>query len=376
MMWRIAFQVLPVLAWLLALVVVVRRLELKRFASSLVAFLLALAFGKFAFFAIVGGNSFTPDLPQRLIWFCGWAYASAFFLTAFSFVAAVVWGVMRKCGCTIPLRIKRICIAGLLVVAMGMSTWGMYESLCALSVRKIEVAWSELPTSFDGYRIAHLSDLHCSSAARRERIERIVKAVNALDVDLVAITGDFVDGSVQDRKDDFAPIADIRAKDGMIGCTGNHEMYWDWPGWSRMFRIWKLRFPEEDGPFFVRRGEDSLVFGGLKDHAFDRTGIAADAFSGVPLCAFRILLFHRPFTDKIESEAADVKLQLSGHTHGGAMPIMRQLVSRFNEQHVRGLYEFAPGRFLHVSPGTGQWAGFPLRILTPAEITVITLRRK
>ena len=71
---------------------------------------------------------------------------------------------------------------------------------------------------------------------------------------------------------------------------------------------------------------------------------------------------------------ADVRLQLSGHTHGGAVPLLRLLVSYVNEGYVRGLYEFAPGRFLHVSPGTGQWAGFPLRLFNPAEITEIVLR--
>ena len=58
------------------------------------------------------------------------------------------------------------------------------------------------------------------------------------------------------------------------------------------------------------------------------------------------------------------------------MPGLKWLAARYNEGHVRGLYEFAKGRYLHVSPGTGQWAGFPLRLFNPAEITEITLRRK
>ena len=94
-----------------------------------------------------------------------------------------------------------------------------------------------------------------------------------------------------------------------------------------------------------------------------------------PPGAFRILLYHRPLPEKIGAAAAGVRLQLSGHTHGGAMPGVSQLVARANEGHVRGLYEFAPGRFLHVSPGTGQWAGFPLRLFNPAEITEIVLRK-
>ena len=71
-----------------------------------------------------------------------------------------------------------------------------------------------------------------------------------------------------------------------------------------------------------------------------------------------------------------MRLQLSGHTHGGAFPVIHWLVARANEGHVRGLYAFAPGRYLYNSPGTGQWAGFPIRLFNPAEITEITLRRR
>ena len=103
---------------------------------------------------------------------------------------------------------------------------------------------------------------------------------------------------------------------------------------------------------------------------------AGTAFLGAPADAFRILLFHRPLTAVIGAEAADVRLQLSGHTHGGAMPGVSLLVARSNEGRTRGLYQFAEGRFLYLSPGTGQWAGFPLRLFNPAEITEIILRRR
>lgn len=380
-MWKIAFQVLPILFWLLSLSVVVRPLRLKRSASWLVAAVLALAFGKFAFFALVGGNGFNPDLPRCLIWAYCWAYEAAFFLTVFSAAAAVVRLAMRRFGREASPRAMRMCAAALLLAAACVAAWGMYESLRIPSVREIEIAWDALPASFDGYRVLHLSDLHCSSAARRERFEKIAERVNAIGADVVAITGDFVDGLVSDRAGDLEPIASIRAKDGVVCCTGNHEAYWDWSGWSAKFSSWRLRFPEKDGPLVVRRGDDAVVFGGMQDPAVLRRvfglpcAFAKSAFDGIPDSAFRVLLFHRPLTEEVDSTGAGVRLQLSGHTHGGAMPILRQLVSLVNEDHVRGVYEFAPGRFLHVSPGTGQWAGFPLRIFTPVEMTLITLRR-
>ena len=384
-MWGLVFQTIPVVAWCVSVLVVVAPLKLRRHAFLFAALALAMAFGKFAFFALVGGNGFNPDLPSGVIWFCGWAYAAAMFLTGFAFVATLADGVLRLVHHTVSLRMKRIRTIMLAVFAATVSCWGIYEGIRIPSVKRVEISYRDLPSAFDGYRIVHLSDLHCSTAARRWRIERIVERVNALDADLVAITGDFVDGTPEERGGDLAPLANLKAKDGVWGCTGNHEAYWNWCGWADLFRNWDVRILSERGADhagrIVQRGGDVLALGGLQDPAFGgRWGesplpTAAAAFRHVPAGAFRVLLCHRPLTATIGAEEAHVRLQLSGHTHGGAMPGVSWLVARSNEGHVRGLYEFAAGCFLYVSPGTGQWAGFPLRLFNPSEITEIVLRR-
>ena len=387
-MWWLVFQALPVIAWGVAVLYAVRPLKLTRLASLLLSLVLAVAFGKFAVFALVGGNAFNPDLPQGVVWFCGWAYASAMMLTGLSTVAALADWALRIARRPMSAHVKRIRTAALAVFAAAISLWGMYEGIRVPSVKRVEIAYGDLPPAFDGYRIVHLSDLHCSTAARRWRIERIVERVNALDADLIAITGDFVDGTPGERGDDLEPLADLKAKDGVWGCTGNHEAYWNWYGWADLFRRWDVRILSESTFYpksVIRRGNASIALGGLDDQAFRRgdawdgmplpmASLAFSPVNNVPPDAFRILLYHRPLTAAIGAEAAGVRLQLSGHTHGGAMPGVSWLVARFNEGHVRGLYEFAPGRFLHVSPGTGQWAGFPLRLFNPAEITEIVLR--
>ena len=387
-MWGLVFQTIPVVAWCVSVAVVLAPLKLRRQTLLMAAFVLAAAFGKFAFFALAGGNGFNPDLPSGVIWFCGWAYAAAMLLTGFSLVAVLADGVLRLARHPVGLRAKRIRVAGLAVFAALVSLWGIYEGIRIPSVKRVEIAYRDLPSAFDGYRIVQLSDLHCSTAARRWRIERIVERVNALNADLIAITGDFVDGMPGDRGDDLAPLAHLKARDGVWGCTGNHEAYWNWYGWADLFMQWDVRVLSElvasDKGKIIRRGGEALALGGLHDPAFWRTGagnhhpfpVASAAFRNVPANAFRILLYHRPLPAAIGAEAADVRLQLSGHTHGGAMPVVRCLVARANEGHVRGLYEFAPGRFLYVSPGTGQWAGFPLRLFTPSEITEIILRKR
>ena len=391
-MRKLIFQIIPILAWALAFWAVVRPLKLSRRGTFAAAALLALALGKFAFFATVGGNAFTPDLPALVIWSYGWIYAAALLLTGAALLFAVVRALLGLARVRIPVRAVRVTFAAFAVLAAALSAWGIYEGVRTPDVQRVEIEYDDLPPAFDGYRIVHLSDLHGSSSARRPRFARIVARVNELDADLIAITGDFVDGLVCERLEDMEPLADLRARDGVWGCTGNHERYWEWDAWSDALTRLGLRIFDGTNRFarnVITRGDAALAIGGLGDPAFfgglseaDEQAIAEwtertqRAFDGAPAGAFRILLFHRPYTERIGAAAADVKLQLSGHTHGGAMPGVRWLVARVNEGHVRGLYEFAKGRYLHVSPGTGQWAGFPLRLFNPAEITEITLRRK
>ena len=382
-MWKFIFQVIPVAAWVVAFIVVVRPLALSRRGTFAASASFAVALGKFAFFATVGGDAFTPALPPFAIWFYGWIYAAAMMLTAAAFPFSVFCYLLGLLKIRVPVWTTRDVFAAFAVCAAALSAWGIYEGVRTPDVNRIEIEYDDLPQSFDGYRIVHLSDLHCSTSARRPRFERIVERVNALDADLIAITGDFVDGFVCERIDDMQPLAHLRARDGVWGCTGNHERYWEWNAWDDALfglNIWVLAEHRHFAKSVIRRGDDVIALGGLDDPVFYSiagfSGDARDAFREAPKGAFRILLYHRPHTEEICSEDADVKLQLSGHTHGGAMPVLKWLVARYNEGHVRGLYEFAKGRYLHVSPGTGQWAGFPLRLFNPTEITEITLRRK
>ncbi len=379
-MWKFYFQVIPVLAWGVALLAGVLPLKLRTRTFLLVAVVLAACFGKFAFFALVGGDAFVPNLPPGVIWTYGGVYGAAMFFAAFACAARLIDVPFALCHRPVALRTKRVRSVVLALLAAATAGWGMYEGVSMPAVKRVEVAWDELPAAFDGYRIVQLSDIHCSTAARRGRIEGIVARVNALGADLVAITGDFVDGTVADRGHDLEPLADLKTKDGVVGCTGNHEAYWEWGAWHAKFREWKVEMLAEGHPRVIRRGGYALALGGITDPAFWGRRMppspAREAFVGTPDAAFRVLLFHRPFTSEIGSEEAGVRLQLSGHTHGGAFPLIHWLVARANEGHTRGLYEFAPGRYLYNSPGTGQWAGFPIRLFNPTEITEIVLRRR
>jgi hypothetical protein len=236
-------------------------------------------------------------------------------------------------------------------------------------VKEVSIDFPDLPPAFDGYRIVQLSDIHASAAARADRTAGIVQQVNALNPDLVAITGDFVDGPVHLRAADILPLAKLRAADGVVGCTGNHEYYSGYGFWRTVFHRCGIKMLENDRRT-VRRGEDAIAVIGQNDPVSFNTDITA-ACAGAP--PFRILLAHRP-TRLADHAALGISLQLSGHTHGGAILGFDKLVARANEGHVRGLYR-EDGITLYVNAGTGQWAGFPTRLGVSPEITCLTLRR-
>jgi predicted MPP superfamily phosphohydrolase len=127
-----------------------------------------------------------------------------------------------------------------------------------------------------------------------------------------------------------------------------------------------------------------LAIGGVNDPECERVHDLKPDPAGVFKVAtngeFRILLQHRPAPDyaRIHGDGYEygADLQLSGHTHGGVMPGLDYLVSRANKGLVKGLYRKDDGSAVYVSPGAGQWAGFPVRLFNDSEITVITLRRK
>ena len=256
-------------------------------------------------------------------------------------------------------------------MAAGVAAKGVYDGVRLPDVVKVELEFPDLPPAFDGYRIAHLSDLHISAAARADRTVGVVRLVNDCKPDLIAITGDFVDGTADRRSADVAPLADLRAPDGVVGCTGNHEYYSGWAVWRDVFRSYGIRVLENER-LLVRRGNETLAILGENDPVSRDSDIHIAA-SMVPHWAFRILLAHRP-TRLAEHAAYGVRLQLSGHTHGGAALGLDRFVARANEGHVRGVYR-EHGLTLYVNSGTGQWAGFPTRLGVPPEITILTLRK-
>ena len=320
---------------------------------------------KFVFFKhFGGGTAFYPELPEKVIWIWNWAYSGMCLLLLFSIVF-----------CFLRPRVK---LYALPVLAWTLSAVGIWNGIKVPEVREVEVEFENLPESLDGYRILHLTDLHASSAATRWRTQAIVERANAARADLIAVTGDLVDGMPERQSANLEPIRNLSAKDGVFHCAGNHEYSSDWHGWKAKYDEWGVRFL--DGEWTSPR--PGLAVAGVRDPSCAKilipVPVVSAAFDGATNGEFRVHLQHRPYIDPARTgirPLEDFDLQLSGHTHGGVAPLMKWVVGAFNNGYLGGLYDLGRGRRLFVSRGAGQWAGFPIRFFNDPEMTLIVLRR-
>jgi predicted MPP superfamily phosphohydrolase len=267
-------------------------------------------------------------------------------------------------------------LLGLCAAVAATFAVGIWEVARRPRVRPVEIPLANLPRNFDGYRIVQVSDLHVGPLVRARRTREVVDLVNGLRPDLVALTGDFADGSVLDLAAEVAPLADLSSRDGVFYVTGNHEFYWNAPEWMQEFRRLGARVLVNEHELIVRAGE-AIVLAGVSDYSSRglQSPLRSDpqrALAGAPAGLTRILLAHQP-ASYVAAQAAGFDLQLSGHTHAGQYFPFNLLI-RFFQRYYRGLNRHA-GMWIYVNRGTGFW-GPPLRAGVPAEITLITLRRE
>jgi hypothetical protein len=250
---------------------------------------------------------------------------------------------------------------------------GVAGALRAPGLRRLELRLPRWPAALDGFRIVQISDIHVGPLLGRRFASELTARVNELAADLVAVTGDLVDGSVERLREEVAPFAGLRARHGVFFVTGNHDWYSGAEAWVGAVRELGFRVLRNER---VAIGSDGAGFdlAGVDDHRGDWLhGSPSDlgrALAGRDPARPLVLLAHDPTTFG-EASKRGVDLQLSGHTHGGQIWPFRWLV-RLAVPWVEGLHERGGSR-LYVSRGTGFW-GPPLRLLAPAEITEITFR--
>jgi uncharacterized protein len=304
------------------------------------------------------------------------SFSSLFVLTLVRDVALIVSRVLPAAwfDAATAATFTHASALGVPVLAAVMTLVGFINARRRARVRRVDVPIEGLPASLDGFTIAQISDLHVGPTIKRRYVDAVVEAVNAIGADLIAVTGDLVDGGVTQLRGHTEPLRRLSSRYGTYFVTGNHEYYSGVQPWLAELR--RLGFRVLLNEHVVLRHRDAkLVLAGVTDysahhyHATHRSDPAA-ALAGAPSdAALRVLLAHQP-ASAFDASRAGFDLQLSGHTHGGQFVPWNWFV-RFWQPFTAGLHRL--GRlWVYVSRGTGYW-GPPKRLGAPSEITRLRL---
>ncbi|HTJ17973.1 MAG TPA: metallophosphoesterase [Steroidobacteraceae bacterium] len=272
------------------------------------------------------------------------------------------------------LAFTRLTAMATIAIAVLATLIGLFNARRRAAVVDVEVPVANLPAELRGFSIAQISDVHVGPTIKHEYVAAIVDAVNGLDADVIAVTGDVVDGNVPQLAAHVAPLSRLRSRHGTYFVTGNHEYYSGAQAWTKEFERLGMHVLTNQHVVLTHQ-EHQIVVAGVTDysaHHFDpkHRSDPVVALRGAPAsAAVRILLAHQPRSAEAAAEAG-FDLQLSGHTHGGQFWPWNHFV-RFQQPFTAGLNRLK-NLWVYTSRGTGYW-GPPKRFGAPSEITRIRL---
>jgi hypothetical protein len=304
----------------------------------------------------------------------GFAFLLLILIVASKVVQAMMGAVVVADASAGGLTAARLWAAAVFSLALAAGARGVQTARRGPTLERVELRLPRWPAGLDGFRIVQISDLHIGPILDRRFAAAVVQRCNALRPDLVAITGDLVDGDIRRIADEVAPLADLRAAHGVYFVTGNHDYYSGVDAWVERVEQLGIRALRNQR-VAIRHGTAVFDLAGVEDHHAhmvspahreDLTAALAGRDPGRPV----VLLAHDPLTFKGAARLG-IDLQLSGHTHGGQIWPFRYLV-RLTTPYVAGRFQVGDAR-LYVSRGTGFW-GPAMRLFAPGEISEITIR--
>jgi len=324
------------------------------------------------FFIFDIATGIIPDSPML------YRFASSFVgMTFMLFVVAIIYDLSVTVSKRVPVNqsrrrmLKVVFDVTMLVAAFAYLLRGFSQGIKFPELNRVEVKVKDFP--HNNYNLVQLSDVHVGRTIKRDFIQQLVKATNALNPDMVVITGDLVDLPVSQIEYDLQPLKDIEAPTYFI--LGNHE-YFHGAGEAievmRELGITPLLNDHE----VIGEGDQQFNLIGINDVIGASTGLyppdVKQAYQDVDESLPCIVLAHQPRMI-LEMNKYRCDLMLSGHTHGGQIFPFGLLVMAA-QPYLAGLYSHTSEQQIFVSRGTGYW-GPPLRFLAPSEISQLIIRQ-
>ena len=280
-------------------------------------------------------------------------------------------------------------------IPFGALLYGMYRGKYNYKVLSYELEFDDLPASFDGFKITHISDIHCGSFDNFKKVKYGIDLINKQKSDVIMFTGDLVNNVSKELNQWKDLFSTLHAKHGVYSVLGNHDYgdYMDWNSdlektnnFDNLKKIqnemgFKLLLNENDT---IKKNDEKLIIIGVENWGaggFKKAGDLNKAIKGVNNKDFKILLSHDPshWKSKVTSHNFRFPLTLSGHTHGMQFGIdipgwIKWSPIKWRYPEFAGLY-YKAKEYLYVNRGFGYLA-YPGRVGMWPEITLITLKKR
>ena len=314
------------------------------------------------------------------------AFAKTTFLVIY--LAFGIPSLLSKKIHTIVLKSVSIFSLFIFLVFLYGAIWGIRR----ITATDVELASTSVPESFDGYKIAHISDIHIGSMTNVDGlVDAMVDSINAQNPDIILFTGDLVNMQTSEVTPHIESLKKLKAKDGIIAVMGNHDygMYHTWDNkeaenanlemfYQYMDTLnWKLL---NERNRIITRGNDKInilgigFYGSGKYNHEQPLDSLVESLSENDKTNFSILLCHEPVVwEENVKKHPMIDLTLSGHTHAMQFEVLGFSPASFLYKYWGGLYQ-DNDQYLYVNRGLGS--SFPARVGAWPEITNITLRHK
>lgn len=275
-------------------------------------------------------------------------------------------------------RVFVLIIAAVLVLALLI--WLLWAN-SSPAATQVTVASGALPEAFEGFKIAHVSDLHNAVFGRKN--EKLLSLIRAAKPDIIAITGDLIDSRHTDIDSALAFVEAAAEIAPVYYVTGNHESRLDFDEIEPRLIAAGARVLRNEAKD-IGRGGERIRLAGIDDPSFIRTGGTAEERAAAKLeqlgdggGTFTVLLAHRPELVEVYAEYG-AGLVLSGHAHGGQvrLPLLGGLYAPGQgllPEYDSGLYSLGETQMV-VSRGLGNSVA-PLRVNNRPELVIVTLSR-
>lgn len=329
-------------------------------------------------------------------------YSPKFILVLFNLIEDIfrflisVYNRFRKRSMVIKLPSRRKFISklgiGLASIPFVSLNLGMVWGKNNIKVLNYTLFFDNLPSSFDGFKLTQISDLHAGNLDDLDDLERTVQLINSQNSDVIFFTGDLVNNEADELIPWITTLSKLSAKDGVYSILGNHD-YGDYRSWptdlEKKKNFAKLKKYQKKIGFdlilndsrFIYKGGQKLAIVGVENwsSAFRKYADLSLATKKINSTDFKILLSHDPthWQKKILLGEDDYQLTLSGHTHGGQFGIeipgyLKWSPVKWRYKYWAGIYK-EKNKYLNVNRGLGTTA-VPGRVGIWPEISVITLK--